>query len=378
MPQLIRAETSVSLVVSNITGPMRFRLTISVIFSLAMLLAPSIRAGEVPWPATIGKWTAASPAGSGTSFPSDPAFAAIVKESGLVAASSRNYKSASQTVQLTVYTFHDSSGAYEAYSAMKAADGAPRAASTWIARGNQVLWIYGSSSLSPDVVRAAETWERSISDGVASPPIATYLPQDNKDLLSERYALGPVAFRDAIKSLGRGDAAGLVDAAGFNSGAEAMFAKFKAGKDDATLLLIEYPTPQLAELHLRHLQRALQDAKLSTSSIERKGSLLSIVLAPSSTKYAEKLRDAINYETEVTWNEPSTTATDPPITSTLVKIIVATGVFMMFTIVFGIAFGGVRVITKRLFPGKVFDRPAQMEVLQLGLSGKPIDSRDMY
>ena len=44
----------------------------------------------------------------------------------------------------------------------------------------------------------------------------------------------------------------------------------------------------------------------------------------------------------------------------------------------GIAFGGVRVLTKRFFPGKVFDRPEDMEVLQLGLSGKRIDPRDFY
>jgi hypothetical protein len=44
----------------------------------------------------------------------------------------------------------------------------------------------------------------------------------------------------------------------------------------------------------------------------------------------------------------------------------------------GIAFGGVRVLTKRLFPGKVFDRPENVEVLQLGLSGKKIDPTDMY
>jgi hypothetical protein len=44
----------------------------------------------------------------------------------------------------------------------------------------------------------------------------------------------------------------------------------------------------------------------------------------------------------------------------------------------GIAFGGVRVITKRLFPGKVFDRPEDIEVIQLGLSGKKIDASDMY
>jgi len=37
-----------------------------------------------------------------------------------------------------------------------------------------------------------------------------------------------------------------------------------------------------------------------------------------------------------------------------------------------------RVFTKRLLPGKIFDRPERMEILQLGLSGKTIDPRDFY
>jgi hypothetical protein len=36
------------------------------------------------------------------------------------------------------------------------------------------------------------------------------------------------------------------------------------------------------------------------------------------------------------------------------------------------------VLIKKLFPGKVFDRPEDIEVLQLGLSGKRIDPRDFY
>jgi hypothetical protein len=35
-------------------------------------------------------------------------------------------------------------------------------------------------------------------------------------------------------------------------------------------------------------------------------------------------------------------------------------------------------VTKIFFPGKVFDRPERMEILQLGLSGKRIDPRDFY
>jgi hypothetical protein len=119
-------------------------------------------------------------------------------------------------------------------------------------------------------------------------------------------------------------------------------------------------------------------ANQGEESILRKGSLLSIVLSASSPEYAKSLREASNYETEVTWNEPSQTLTDPPLTSTMVKIFIGTGVFMVSAIVLGIAFGGVRIITKRLLPGKVFDRPAQIEVLQLGLSSKPIDPTDLY
>jgi hypothetical protein len=244
--------------------------------------------------------------------------------------------------------------------------------------GNFVARIYApDQGVVPDAKTALIEILRKTAESTPLPPIRTYLPEEGKAPFTEHYALGPAGFQDAARSLGQADAATLVEQAGFNSGAEAMFARYKSGKDGATLLLIEYPTPQLAELHLKHMQRAILALK-NGASVERKGSLLSILLAPSSQEYAEKLRNAVNYETQVTWSEPSTTATDPPIISTLVKIIIATGVFMGVTLVFGVAFGGVRIITKRLFPGKVFDRKNQVEVLQLGLSSKPIDPTDMY
>jgi len=332
-------------------------------------------AAKVQWPAKLGSY---SDSGSVIQFTDPPDSAdPLLRESGFVAAASRNYARAGHTANLTLYTFHDSSGAFEALSLVRsrvAKDGNP--APHTIYKSNLILNISSDSEIDPETLNAATKWVQSISDGVAAPPIADYLPNQNQ--VTSRYALGPSGFRTYANQIGAPYAVGLADSAGFDSRAEAMLAKYKGGEDEATLLLLEYPTPQLAELHLRHLQRALADAKLTTSSIERKGSLLSIVLAPTSAEYAAKLRDSVNYETTVTWNEPSQSATDPPIMSTLVKIFIATGVFMVLTIAVGIAFGGVRVITKRLFPGKVFDRKNQIEVLQLGLNSKPIDPSDMY
>jgi hypothetical protein len=364
--------------------PSRFTIfaTIFAAFSLLSFLVPPLRAADVRWPGHFEHWTDSGPSPRNAvqineTSKRDP----LLQEAGLSSVAFRVYVQGDRKAYFTLYTFHDSSGAYEAFTVLRnhilKAEPGEKPFGKAIYKSNQVLDIVSDSEVESGAQDEAAQWVQSISDGVATPPIASYLPDQERVPGTDRYVLGPVAFQWAAE-LARLDAATLKDVAGFDSHAEAMFARYKAVKDEATLLLIEYPTPQLAELHLRHLQRALHEAKLSTSSIERKGSLLSIVLGPTSAEYAEKLRGAVKYETEVTWNEPSTTATDPPITSTLVKIIIATMVLMGMAFVLGIAFGGVRVITKRLFPGKVFDRPAQMEVLQLGLSGKPIDPRDMY
>jgi hypothetical protein len=365
---------------------MRTGTKLFVVFAAIFLVTPILRAADVQWPAKLGDWTldsAQAPKTASSSAMSDD----LAKESGLIAVSSRNYRAGgNRTIPLTLYQFKDSSGAYEAYDFLRAQFALMNVDNDLIIKGNVILRIWSLPENSPELPPVVE-WVNSISDRVASPPVAGYLPEKDKVFFSERYTLGPVGFRRAATEMqsgilqnagGKFDLIPLTDEAGFNSHAEAMLAKFKTAKDEATLLLLEYPTPQLAELHLRHLQRALADAKLTTSSIERKGSLLSIVLAPTSPEYADKLRAGVNYETQVTWNEPSQTATDPPILSTVAKIFIATGVFMVVTVVIGIAFGGVRIITKRLFPGKVFDRKDQIEVLQLGLTGKPIDPTDLY
>src|SRR6266478_4024993 len=128
----------------------------------------------------------------------------------------------------------------------------------------------------------------------------------------------------------------------------------------------------------RRLQYHGEERGFALDGRPRNGTLLSVVLKPSSTAYGAALHSAVNYETVITQNEPHQTITDPPILTTVAKIFIATGVFMVIAVVLGVAFGGVRLLAKIFFPGKVFDRPEQMDVLQLGLSGKRINSRDFY
>jgi hypothetical protein len=140
-----------------------------------------------------------------------------------------------------------------------------------------------------------------------------------------------------------------------------------------------YPTPQLAEQQLHHLQPVLASkAEFAGTTVERDASLLSLVLSPSSPEMAARLRKAIKYDTAVTWNEPATTLTDPPWLLVLKTIFFAAFAFCVLAGAIGVLFGVFRLLMKRLFPGKIFDRTRSVELLQLGLNSKPVNPDDFY
>ena len=344
-----------------------------------LLLIPTTYAKEPAWPANFGKWTAVGTAQGAPAGARGVALEAVVRESGLLSASTASYRNDADTDQIFVETFRDSSGAYEAYTFLRATAAEMNTNNTVLVKGNKVAWIHGGPLPPSEDMREFESWLSSTADKTPGPPIPGYLPTERVVEFTQRYALGPAAFQSAATELGRGEYASLVREAGFKSNAEAMFAWYRDGKDEAVLLLIEYPTPQLAGQHLKHLEQALTPGmKQAGTTIAQRASLLSIVLAPSSQEFAQKLREAVSYDTEVTWNEPTHTLTDPPLLSTVGKIILFTCGFMLVAFVLGLAFGGVRILTKIFFPGRVFDRPEKMDVLQLGLTDKPIDFRDFY
>lgn len=309
-------------------------------------------------------------------------------EAGLRTEETRSYKNGDDQLKLSVFAFKDPSGAYEFYTniigpGMKDAGLGDESAFDQhggrFLLGNLVVSVGPFSSLKPESLAELLPHLKAVADKTPYPPLKSYLPVTWRVFGTERYALGPVGFRAALTSLGQGAYADLADHVGFQLGAEAMLAKYQGAHGSGVLLLLEYPTPQIAEQHLHHLEEALPAAaKQAGVTVERKASLLSLVFEPTSAMHAQAIRDEVNYNTEVTWNEPSHTATDPPMLVMIAKIFLYTGLFLGFATGIGIAFGGLRVVIKRLFPGKVFDRPQDIEILQLGLSGKKIDASDMY
>jgi hypothetical protein len=359
---------------------------------LGLLAAVGAAAEPALLPDQIGPWLAEGPSqvksgqnlykGWGDVMPG------ILPEAGLSACETRSYRNGTEELKLTLDRFKDPSGAYEFYTQvigpdMKSAGLGNESAfgpnGGAVLLGNLVLVAGPLSNPRPEGLADLLAVLKASVDRTPFPPLKSYLPETWRVFGTERYALGPAGFRAAMASLGQAAYADLADHVGFQLGAEAILAKYQGAHGSGVLLLLEYPTPQIAEQHLHHLEEALPAAaKRSGVTVERKASLLSLVFEPTSAMHAQAIRDEVNYETQVTWNEPSHMATDPPILVMIAKIFLYTGLFLGFATGIGIAFGGLRVVIKRVFPGKVFDRPEDIEVLQLGLSGKKIDASDMY
>jgi hypothetical protein len=330
------------------------------------------------FPDRIGRWSASSPAVKEKFSESD---AALYAEAGLVDSFGRQYSNGAQSLVLSITAFRDPTGAYQAFTSRRFHEmsgatltetSAVQDDRAMLLVGNLLVSVHG---LTPDTA-AADLREiaaglRPRADNTPFPPIRTYLPVKDRVAGSDLYAAGPVAFRSAMDSLGQSEYAPLAEEVYSPSETEAIVARYHTAAGDGVLLLIEYPNQQFAEQQLHHLKVALaQKLKKSDVAVERKASLLSIVLGPPNPAFAATLRKEVNYETNITWNEPVFTATDPPIISTIAEIFVGTGFLLLAAVVLGVAFGGVRIVTKALFPGKVFDRPEQIEILQLRLSDR--------
>jgi hypothetical protein len=345
----------------------------------------------------------------------------VLREYGVTSAERRQYAQGQQTASITLYRMVDPSAAYGAFTFLRDAqmqpldlgDSVSYAAGTGdralLVVGNLLLAASASEERPANVVLsgiAAALLPRA--DGRPYPSIAGYLPPSSVAAgterfplrggatvalparlsivpNSERYVLGPRALRAA---LGDAHPATNDDWIGFGKSVEAIVARYAGGGPSSaqvTLLVAIYPTQQIATMQFANLANWMplnlepdQAAGRMVVYGTRSSALVSLVFGADSRDAAHQLIDQIQYHTSVTWNEPSHSLTDPSFPTMIIGVFQGTGLILLMALAVGLGFGGFRLVVKMLFPGRVFDRDSQIEILQLGLSSKPIDSRDFY
>jgi hypothetical protein len=364
---------------------------LSYLSALLLTLAAIPAHGQGKLPAQFSHWTSSGPSvridGAAVEQLSG-SDASILREDGLLDAERRNYEKEGRSLSVTLYRVRDESGAYAAFTALRTAEmaGTDLAPFSAIGRsrallvvGQHLLEVTGLEGVSPSEFRdLAASLQRS-KDKSPYPPIGDYLPASGRVPNSEKYLLGPAGLR-AVLAEKAFDSLPKDDWLGFAAGAEAILARYRSSGHEFHVLLAEYPTPQAALKQLKRIEQEMPSPGRSVPQIiaRRKGSLVSIVLNPWSADAAGELLDRVRYQTQVTWNEPTHSLKEPTFNVMVVEAFVGTGVILVFAVIAGLGFGGVRLLTKHILPGRVFDRSERVEILQLGISSKPIEARDFY
>ncbi len=181
----------------------------------------------------------------------------------------------------------------------------------------------------------------------------------------------------ALEKLGSPVNSQLVD---FSAGAEVVLGDYNTPDGQARLALISYPTPQIAMTHFRRIEDAKQQTAQGPPALDpaaifdkRTGPILVVVSGPISPSYAKSILASVNYEADVTWNKNTYFSRKDDPGNLLVNVIYLSAIIGAFSIVSGIAFGGIRILARRFFPDKIFDRP-EMELISLHLSGDGLPS----
>jgi len=364
--------------------------SLTVIWALAAVTyafaGEGARATNSMLPKQFGGWQAAGTIqASKDPLVADPVNTALLKEFGFTDLESASYtRDDGRKLTLKAARFGDASGAYGAFTYYKMPQMNAETIGDQGASLNERVLFYRGNILVDAVfnklstMSAAELRELAASlprpagaDG-NPPALPAYLPQPGYVKNSAKYVLGPVGLGKAGAPL----PASLVD---FNAGAEVVLGTYRSSGGDATLMLISYPTPQIAAERLRRIDAAHQSTAptqpggtplldLGPVFAKRTGPIVVVASGPLSQSEARALLGSVNYEADVTWNENTHFTRRDNLANLLFNVIILCGILIAFSAVAGVAFGGIRLMVKRFFPDKIFDRPEDMEFISLHLS----------
>lgn len=360
---------------------------------LLLLAAPKSSAQGI-LPASVAGWSSTPLIATGAT----PLATLVLQEDGLKATERRAYTLGTDSFDATVYSFGDTEGAYGAYSFLRTPDMAQANLTQHSSISqNRALVLTGNLLIDFSNLQNRKKDSDAIELIVAEaggharwgayPPLVQRLPTKDFVPRSDHFILGPLALAQFLP-LADGDWLG------FSKGAEAELAHYRLAGHDSTMVIVDYPTPQIAADQLRQLKSRLgvittDNLAISPNSAtasagnsrlyaRRDSTMLALIANAPSEKAANSLLDQFNSGLVLTWNTEVLETNQPSMVTVVIGTFVGAGEICAFALLGGLLFAGFRLLIKRLWPGRVFDRAMQLEIIELGLSSRPVKGSDLY
>jgi hypothetical protein len=367
---------------------MRFRVLVPILLGFLVVAAFGGEPGPAPktapapiLPKEFAGWQLAGTAQtSNDAALADPTNPGVLKEYGFTDFASGTYdRDDGRKLTVRAARFADASGSYGAFTYYKQPEMLnEKIGDQASSLNNRILFYRGNVLVDAvfdklSVMSAAELRELAsdlpLPQGSALnlPSLPTYLPKQAYVKNTAKYIMGPLT----LDKIGSPISSQLVD---FAAGAEVVQGNYESSGGEATLVLISYPTPQIAAEHLRRIDAAHAPnaqatpgapavVEIGTFIDKRSGPLVAIAAGPFSPSAAKSLLASVHYDADVTWNENTYFDKKNNLANLLWNVILLCGALMAITLVAGVAFGGVRVMLQRLIPERV--RSAEAEFISL-------------
>lgn len=253
-----------------------------------------------------------------TAAPNDPQ---LWDEFGFDSGETAVYAGPNGPVNVSLWKFKDTTGAFAAHQAL----------GSGVQHRNYVVLFANGTAGTEDVKQLTSKLPRTETE--ALPPLFAYLPKRGRMGTSERYVLGPV-------SLSRFEPRISPQTAGFDRGAEAQTAKYRAGGKEIQLTIFAYPTPQIA------IERFRQFEQVPNAASRRSGTLIAVVPDGKEIPAVGRLLEEVNYNPKLTWNEYVPKATPQDAAKMILAISVLAAGLIVASLILGL-FSGADAFSRR-------------------------------
>ncbi len=297
----------------------------------------------------------------------DPPRASIFTEYGFSQCALQTLKNGDSSILLEIFEMLDSTAAYGVFTFYRILDSKTAEAPGNLAASskNGLSFIQNKYYISlketgadpsPDLKPIAEIISKALPRGLMLPSLLGRLPEKGHVKNSTVYLMGPKALNQIIHGEGK-------DILGLANGAEALWANYQEEDQIAHLLLVNYPTQQLAKQYLEMGSKELSGLSPDMSVLyKREGPMVTLVIGRSD-RLANQLLDQVNYVSTVSWDPKTHPLT---VVRLFLNVFLFIGITLLLTFSGGLLFGIIRIFARRFFPGKFFDRPSS-QLIHLNL-----------
>jgi hypothetical protein len=296
---------------------------------------------------------------------------AAMAEYGLAGVERDVYKRGDRQIHIEGLRFHDSRGAFGAFTYYRPANFHPfdigQKNEQAVSGGTSILFTRGEWLIRVQMdeltaMTAAEMRDLAAripvhgNPALALPDLPYFLPTDHRQPGTLHFAEGPAGFAASCDWL-------PAAAVGFDHGAETALAAYDLpmSPPGAELLVISYPTPTMARTRLDGLEKAGQAAG-------RRSGPLVILVHGLSADAAAPLLQAVNYDAEITKVPPVPVGVEG-LPALILGIFLLCALIIGVAVVVGVLSGTTAVMLERVLPER-FRRRQQENLIRLHLEGK--------